>query len=307
MVAAIVIAKWENALDSARMNEVLEARVVMLIETNGKMWSMAIGLSRLVAAVAIAGSIAVAGASAASAADPEAQKILAPTGKLRAGLYPGTPTSILPDAPGGPRGVGYDLGKEIAQRLGVPYEPVVFSKNAEVLEAVKTGRVDMAFTNASAARAKDMDFGPPFLEVELGYLVPQGSKVATLADVDKPGVRVGLTKGSSSDAALSRDLTSAQIVRADTVGIAVDMMAKGQLDTFATNKATLFEMAEKLPGSKVLEGKWGVERHAIAIPKGRDPGRAFVEKFTNDAKSEGLVQAAIARAGLRGAAASESK
>ena len=264
-------------------------------------------LSGFAAALAIAGSIFVATTGIAGAADPEAQKILAPTGKLRAGLYPGTPTSILPDAPGGPRGVGYDLGKEIARRLGVPYEPVVFAKNAEVLEAVKTGQVDMAFTNASAARAKDMDFGPPFLEIELGYLVPQGSPVATLADVDKPGIRVGLTKGSSSDAALSRDLKSAQIVRADTVGLAIEMMTKGQLDAFATNKATLFEMAEKLPGSKVLDGKWGVERHAIAIPKGRDQGRPFIEKFTNDAKSEGLVQAAIARAGLRGATTSESK
>ena len=85
------------------------------------------------------------------------------------------------------------------------------------------------------------------------------------------------------------------------------MMAAGQLDAFATNKATLFEMAEKLPGSVVLDGRWGGERLAIAIPKGRDQGRAFVEKFTDDAKSEGLVKAAMGRAGLRGAVIAESK
>ncbi len=269
---------------------------------------MMLKFSRLVAALAIAGLIGMAGASAAGAADPEAQKILAPTGRLRIGLYPGTPTSILPDAQsGGPRGVGYDLGKEFARRLGVPFEPVVFSKNAEVLEAVKTGAVDMAFTNASAARAKDMDFGPPCLEIELGYLVPKGSPVSTVTDVDKPGVRVGVTKGSSSDGVMSRELKSAEVVRAATVGTAAEMMAAGQLDAFATNKATLFEMAEKLPGSTVLDGRWGVEHFAIGIPKGRDQGRAFVEKFTEDAKSEGLVKAAIARAGLRGAMTSESK
>jgi len=112
-------------------------------------------LSGLVAALAVVGSFVVAGASAADATDPETQRILAPAGKLRVGLYPGTPTSILPDAQsGGPRGVGYDLVKEVARRLGVAFEPVVFSKNAEVLEAVKTGGVDMVFTNASAARAK---------------------------------------------------------------------------------------------------------------------------------------------------------
>jgi polar amino acid transport system substrate-binding protein len=279
-----------------------------------RMWTEASGtlyrgawLSRRAAALAILGSLVVAGAGAAGAADPQVQQILAPTGKLRVALYPGTPTSILPDAPGGPRGVGYDLGGEFARRLGVPFEPVVFSKNAEVLEAVKTGKVDMAFTNASAARAKEMDFGPPYLEIELGYLVPKRPKVTVLNAVDTTGMRVGVTKGSSSDGVLSRDLNFASVVRADTVGIGVEMLAAGQLDAFATNKATLFEMAEKLPGSQVLDGRWGVERHAIAIPKGRDQGRAFVEKFTEDAKAEGLVKAAIARAGLRGAAASEQK
>jgi len=265
-------------------------------------------LSGLVAALAIAGSIVVSGAGTAGAADAELQRILAPTGKLRVGLYPGTPTSILPDAQsGGPRGVGYDLGNEFARRLGVPYEPVVFAKNAEVLEAVKTGRVDMVFTNASAARAKDMDFGPPCLEVELGYLVPKGSPVSTVTDIDKQGVRVGVARGSSSDGVLSRELKSAEVVRAATVGSAAEMMAAGQLDAFATNKATLFEMAQKVPGSTVLDGRWGVEHFAIGIPKGREQGRAFVEKFTEDAKSEGLVKAAIARAGLRGAMTSDPK
>jgi len=277
----------------------------MLIEPADPMRRMMV---KLVAALAIAGSLVVAGGGAAGAADPNLQQVLAPTGKLRVGLYPGTPTSILPDPQsGGPRGVGYDLGKEFARRLGVPYEPVVFSKNAEVLEAVKTAQVDMAFTNASAERARDMDFGPPYLEIELGYLVPQKSTILTPADIDKPGVRVGVTKGSSSDGVLSRDLKSAEIVRAVTVGAAADMMAAGQLDAFATNKATLYEMAEKLPAAKVLDGHWGVERHAIAIPKGRDQGRAFVEEFTKDVKSEGLVKGAIARAGLRGAMTSESK
>jgi polar amino acid transport system substrate-binding protein len=254
--------------------------------------------SGAIAVLAILGSVVAAGAGA---ADLQIQHVLAPTGKLRVGLYPGTPTSILPDAPGGPRGVGYEVGREFARRLGVPYEPVVFARNAEVLEAVKTGKVDMAFTNASAERAKDMDFGPPYLEIELGYLVPKGSKVPTLEAVDTSGIRVGVTRGSSSDTVLSRDLNFASVVRVDTVGAAVDMLAAGQIDAFATNKATLFEMSEKLPGSTVFDGKWGVERHAIAIPKGRDQGRAFVDKFTVDAKSEGLVKAAIEHAGLRGA------
>lgn len=83
--------------------------------------------------------------------------------------------------------------------------------------------------------------------------------------------------------------------------VAIEMMSTGAINAYATNKATLFEMAEKLPGSKVLEGRWGIERHAIAIPKGREQAMAFIRQFTNEVKSEGVVGAAIARAGLRGA------
>lgn len=235
------------------------------------------------------------------AEDVAPRDILAPSGKLRVGLYPGTPTSIL-NGESGPRGVGYDLGQGLALRLGVPYEPVVFAKNADVIEAVKTGKVDAAFTNASASRAKDMDFGPPYLESDLGYLVPQGSPVAALADVDIAGRRIGVTEGSSSDAALSHDLKQAKVVRVAAIGLVQDLMAAGKLDAFATNKATLFEIAEKLPGSSVLDGRWGVERHAIAIPKGRERGMDFIRKFTADAKSGGMVSAAITRAGLLAAA-----
>jgi len=242
-----------------------------------------------------------------SAANPaavsaELRQVLAPTGKLRAGLYPGTPTSYLREGNAAPRGVGFELGRELARRLGVPYEPVVFSKNAEVLTAVASGRVDVAFTNFSAARAKEMDFSAPYLDIELGYLVGPGSPVRSLDDVDQPGVRVGVTEHSSSDAVLSRELKNARVLRSTTVGEGVTMLANRQVDAYATNKATLFEMADALPGGKVLDGRWGLERHAVAIPKGRDAGREYVRAFAADVKANGLVREAARRAGLRGMA-----
>ncbi|MCK9382229.1 MAG: ABC transporter substrate-binding protein [Sulfuritalea sp.] len=240
-------------------------------------------------------------ATDATRAGPEVRQVLAPTGVLRVGLYPGTPTSIIPDSgPGGSRGVGHDLGKEFAHRLGVPFEPVVFQKNAEVLEAVKSGKVDVAFTNASVERAKNMDFTAPYMEIELGYLVPLGSPISSLAEVDRPGMRVGVTEKSSSDGTLSKDLKNARVVRAATLKKGIAMLSAGELDAYATNKATLFEMADALPGSRVLVGRWGLERHALALPKGRDAGMAFARRFAEEARAGGLVQAAIVRAGLRG-------
>jgi polar amino acid transport system substrate-binding protein len=260
------------------------------------------GLRRtILAPTAIALALLAACASVALAPIPEGRQALAPTGKFRVGLYPGTPTSIMGDpASGTARGVGFDLGRELARRAGVPFEPVVYAKNAEVLAAVKSGAVHMAFTNATTTRMKDADFSPTVLQVEQGYLVPRGSTILLLTDVDRPGVRVGVSEGSTSEVTLSREFANAAVVRTPSLKAAIEMLAAGKLDAFATNKATLFELSDELPGSSVLGGRWGLENFAIAIPKGREPAMTYVAAFVADAKAEGLVTRAIERAGLRG-------
>jgi polar amino acid transport system substrate-binding protein len=233
-------------------------------------------------------------------AEADIAQILAPTGKLRAALYPGTPTSILPDANGNLRGVGYEIGKALAEKLHVPYEPVTYARNAEVQEAIKTGAADVAFTNATPARAKEVDFGPVYLRIELGYLLPEGSPVKDISEIDMAGRKVAVTTGSSSDAELSRELKNATVVRIPTIKDAIAELTAHQVDAFATNKAILFEMAEKVGGSHVLAGRWGEERHAIAIPKGREAGLDFLRGFTEEIGKSGLVHDAAERAGLKG-------
>ncbi len=263
---------------------------------------------RRVLLAALAATSLLAGcATPPAAVDPQVRSALAPTGRLRVALYPGTPTSILPDAPGGPRGVGHDLGRALAQRLGVPFAPVVYPRNAEVLEAIKTGQADVAFTNASASRARDMDFGPAYLEIALGYLAAPGSALASLADIDRPGVRVGVTAGSSSEGVLGRDLKQATLVRTTTVGDGARLLAARGIDAYATNKATLWEMANEVSGARMLDGAWGVERHSIAIPKGRDAGMPFIRAFAEQVRADGTVDGAVRRAGLRGTMAEEKR
>lgn len=246
-------------------------------------------------------------AAAALAADPQIERLLAPTGKLRAALYVGTPTSILDPKTAEPRGVGYELGKELARQLGVPYEPVVYAKNADVQQAMKTGNADVAFTNRSPARQKEMNFGPAYLLIELGFLVPADSPIAAseLAAVDRQGYRIGVAAGSTSEGTLSRGLKNAQVVRTLTNKDGADMVAAGKLEAFATNKATLFELVATTQGVKVPPGQWGAERHGIAIPQGREQGVAYITAFTRDVVSRGLVKSAMDRAGLEGARVEE--
>jgi polar amino acid transport system substrate-binding protein len=252
--------------------------------------------------IAAALAAALAGCAGPSVA-PEVRSALAPTGTLRIAVYPGSPTSMVPGTGSQEmRGLSVEIGRELAKRLGVPAEIVVYPRVAEIVEALKAGRADFTITNASPARAKEVDFTPALVSLELGYLALPSSPVNSIAAVDLPGVRIGVTQGSTSQGALTRELRQASVVPAPTLKTAGEMLQQRQLDAFATNKAILFELADTLPGARVLPGRWGLEHLAIAVPQGRGVAAEYLKQFAASVRSEGLVQRAAQNAGLRGLA-----
>ena len=251
---------------------------------------------------AILGLVLIGCASIRTPPTPEARQALAPTGKLRVGLQLGSPHNVIRDSGSGEmKGVGFDLGKELARRKGVPFEPVLYPSVAALLDGGKAGAWDVAFVGFSPARATEWDFTARHLEIEFGYLVPGGSSISTMADVDRPGIRVAVQERSQPDIFLSRTVKNAVVVRAPSLAGTVEMLKSGRADAIFSIKPSLFEISNQLAGSRVLEGRPGIDPHAMAMPKGRDLGVAYARKFVEDAKSEGLVKAAIERAGIRGA------
>lgn len=241
--------------------------------------------------------------SQSAAPDAATVKALAPSGKLRVAVYPGSPTSMVPDPKSGEKiGVAYVLGRELARRLGVPFEPVEYPLVAQVVDGVKAGAADFTLTNATESRAKIVDFTPPVLSLELGYLALPGSVVQSMADVDQPGRRVGVSAGSTTQATLSRVVKHAALVPAANLNEAVQMLREKKLDAYATNKAILYQMADGLTGARILEGRWGLEHLGFAIPQGRNAGMAYLRQFADDVKVSGMLQAAADQAGLRGTA-----
>jgi polar amino acid transport system substrate-binding protein len=133
----------------------------------------------------------------------EARQALAPSGKLRVGLQLGSPHNVIRDSASGEmKGVGFDLGRELARRMGVPFEPITYPSVGALLDAGKAGAWDVAFVGFSPARAKEWDFTGLHMEVEFGYLVPADSSIATLADVDRSGIRVAVQEKSQPDCSL---------------------------------------------------------------------------------------------------------
>ena len=235
-----------------------------------------------------------------TAPTPEARSALAPTGKLRVGFVAGSIHATKDPASGEFKGVAIDLGKELARRAGVPFEPAPFPSVAAVMAAAKAGEWDVAVSGINAERALVMDFSPPYMVVEFSYLVAPGFSASAVADIDKAGVRIGVLERGSPDNYLSGVIRNATIVRAPTIAAFVELLRARQIDALFGTKTFLLNQAEKTEGARVLEGRVGGEDTALATPKGRDLGAAYVRQFVENAKAEGLVKAAIERAGMRG-------
>ncbi len=226
----------------------------------------------------------------------------APSGALRVGIFEGSPLSLVTDRVSGEkRGLGYDLGAEFARRLNVRVDYVSFQRIAEVIAEMKEGRVDFALSNATPARAVDVDFSQPLISLELGYLVAARSALESADALDHAGIKVGVTKGSTSERTLPAKFAHARIVPAENARTAIAMLESGELDVYATNKPTLYEMSDVMEGGRILPGNWGLEHIAIAIPKGRPQALAALRRFVSDVQASGLLDELKQRAGLRGA------
>jgi polar amino acid transport system substrate-binding protein len=250
-----------------------------------------------VVAAALALAISITGAFA-----EDARAILAPTGKLRIGVYFGSPTSLVRDGKTGEfHGLSFDLGQELAKRLNVSFEQVNYQRISEVLDGVVKGEVDFTVSNSTPARAASVTFSQTLLTIELGYLVTATSPITAIADIQKPGLRIGVTQNSTSQGTIPKLLPNATVVPAQNYKRGIEMLEHGEIDTYATNKPTLFEMSDQMPGSRILEGRWGEEHLAVAIPKEHAAGLDYIKHFVEDIQSSGLVARSAEQAGLRGA------
>jgi polar amino acid transport system substrate-binding protein len=229
------------------------------------------------------------------------RRALAPTGTLRIAVLNGAPTSMVRDAATGrTSGLGYELGAALATRLGVPYQVLEFGAFAEVATAIASGQADFAAFNASSPRASEVWVAEPLFLQEAGYLVPAPTRIGSIAEIDQPGVRVGVQQNSTSQGLLTRHLRAATVVPVPSLQNVPQMFATGQLDAFATNKGILFDLSDRVPGSRVLAGNFSTEHQSVAIPKGRDAGVPFLTAFLDEARRSGMVKDAVARARLRG-------
>ena len=254
--------------------------------------ALVLGLCSLLAACAVTPS-----------SPPAPLTEMAPTGKLRVAINFGNPILATKDAATGEaRGVSVDLARELGRRLGVPVELVTFNAAGKVVEAVKAAQVDIAFVAIDPVRGADMLQTPPYVIIEGAYLVRNDSPIKANEEVDRPGNRIAIGNGSVYDLYLTREVKAATLLRAPTSPTVVDFFVAQNLEVAAGVKQQLQADAKRLPGLRLLDGRFMVIQQAMGLPKGRDASARYLTAFVEEMKASGFVAAALARNGIEGAA-----
>jgi polar amino acid transport system substrate-binding protein len=232
---------------------------------------------------------------------PPARAEIAPTGTLRAGINYGNVILARKDpATGETSGVAIDLARELAKRLGVPVKIVAYDSVGTMVDGAKAGSWDIAFLGSDPARAAEITFTPAYVELDATYLVPAASPLRAAADVDREGVRVAAPARANYELYLSRSLTRAQLVRARDAAAAFDLLASGKVEALAGLTQALIGLSAKLPGSRLVDGRFMAVQQSVGIPKGRDAGAQYLRGFVEEAKASGLVAQAIQKTGAAG-------
>jgi polar amino acid transport system substrate-binding protein len=232
---------------------------------------------------------------------PEITAELAPTGVLRAGINLSNFLLVTGKTPAGdPEGVAPDMAREVAARLGVPVKYVTFKSPGELADQAGKGVWDIGLIGAEPQRAETIAFTAAYVEIEATYLVPAGSRLQTIADVDAPGVRIAVAGRSAYGLWLDRNIRHAELVRADSLGGATERFIQGKLEALAGLRPGLLADLDKLPAARIIEGKFSAVQQAIGTAKQNTAGSAYLSDFVEEAKASGLVARLIERHKVRG-------
>ena len=237
-------------------------------------------------------------------ANPDDLKILAPTGKLRGGVVVSPAASAffaIRDAKGAIRGVTVDLLSGFAQALKLPFDMQVFDNSGQVTDAVASGACDLAFMPRDATREGKVDFGPAYYFISSTYLVPAGSKIQSIDEVNRPGVRIVAISNTTTARSARRTAPNAAVEEVPSVDQMTEMARTGQGDAFALSHDSFAGLLPKLPGARVLAGHFQQTGISVAVPKGRPAALKLATGLIEDAKKSGLVRCALDAAGFKDA------
>jgi polar amino acid transport system substrate-binding protein len=226
---------------------------------------------------------------------------LAPHGVLRAAINLSNFLLVTgKGADGNPVGVSPDLARALAEKLGVEVRYVPFPNPGALADAIGEHAWDVGLIGAEPQRAEKIAFSPAYVEIAASYLVPPGSTLRSVDDVDRPGVRIASTARAAYDLWLERNIKQAEVVRTDSLDAAFDAFVASKLDALAGLRPRLMADSARIPGARILDGQFASVQQAIGTARDNVAGAAFIHSFVEDAKATGLVARLIDKHAVQG-------
>ncbi len=227
---------------------------------------------------------------------PDVKRELVPTGTLRVAINLSNFLLVTgKTASGDPVGVAPDMGAEIARRLGVPVHYISYATPGELADMAATNIWDIGLIGAEPQRAAKIAFSPAYCQIEATYLVPAGSPLRRIEDVDAPGVRMAVTARTAYGLWLERNIKHAVRVETSTLDNALDAFLGEKLEALAGLKPKLLSDVARVPGGKILDGHFMTVQQAIGTARANAAGAAWLHAFAEAAKASGLVAQLIAK------------
>jgi polar amino acid transport system substrate-binding protein len=260
-----------------------------------------IRIARLIAfAVVLGAATGVPAQTQQKSLDPRVEDLVK-AGELRVGLGLGTPISVLKNsATGELSGLGFEMGRALAQRIGIKLVPVLYPRPGAVIDGLRENAWDVSFLGIDPDRATLVDFSHPYVQSDFTFLVPAGSSIRSVADADQPGLRIATARGDGSDLYLTRTIKRAELLRTETQQQALELVRTGQANAKASARSVLMADLPAFPGSRVLEDGFSSVAFAAVVAKGHTGRLAYINEFVEEAKASGMVERAIESSGLQG-------
>jgi len=215
---------------------------------------------------------------------------LAPTGVLRAGINMSNFLLVTGRGPAGePDGVSPDMARAIAAKLGVEVSYVPFATPGELADEAGRNVWDIGLIGAEPQRAEKIAFSPAYVEIESTYMVPPGSTLQTIADVDVSGIRIASTARAAYDLWLERNIRHATLVRTSSLDAAFEAFASNGLEALAGLRPRLVADQARMPGARILPGQFTAVQQAIGTARANAEAAEFLKTFVEQSKASGLV------------------
>lgn len=191
-------------------------------------------------------------------------------------------------------GIDAEIAAKVAEKLGMTLEIQDMDFDA-ILGSVQTGKIDfgMAGMTVTEDRLKSVNFTTSYAKGIQVVIVKDGGKVASLDDLAKDGILIGVQQNTTGDTYASDDYGTDKVVQYKNGPDATAALIAGKIDAVIIDKEPAKSYVAANTGLSILDATYADEDYAICVAKDNDELLAKINTALEELIADGTVKAII--------------